>query len=100
MSAAMQMKHDEGLERAEQILEGMLEGARVKPALCYLPRQVQAVLAISESTFQRLCDAWEPDGRNPFGLESYRLTAHRRVTHRALARWIARNHSYARENSQ
>lgn len=83
-----------------QQLESMLADAGVARAAIYQPGEVQRILCISNSSFRRYCELWEPGAHcDQYGLESIKLATHRRVTHQALVDWVSRNHTYQRENT-
>ncbi len=85
---------------AEQRVDKMLKNARVPKHSWYRPGQVQKILNISDRTFRRLCDEFEPPeipGRKRGRLESYYvLDTHRRVDHEALIDFIEETNSYNR----
>ncbi len=77
----------------------MLADAGLTRKSIYPPGEVQQILKISDSTFRRFCDLWEPGvGGKPYGIECIRFATHRRVTHQALVDWVMRNHGYDRDN--
>jgi len=84
----------------ERILTQMMADAGIRRQAIYQPGEIQRILCISNSSFRRFCDLWEPGGAcDKYGLESIRLQTHRRVTHQALLDWVERNHSYERDNT-
>ena len=82
----------------EQRLERMLRDARVPKNSLYRPGQVQKLLNVSDPTFRRMCDEWEPTwkpGRKKRRLECFiLLDSHRRVEHQALINFIEEAHGY------
>lgn len=83
-----------------RLLDHMIADAGLSRQAVYLPGDVQRILCISNTSFRRFCELWEPGGKcDRYGLESFRLSTHRRVTHQALVEWVERNHSYERDNN-
>jgi hypothetical protein len=81
-------------------LRQMLADAGIEQQPTYQPGEVQKILCISNTSFRRFCELWEPGRQcDHHGIESFRLATHRRVTHQALVDWIRRNHSYERDNT-
>ncbi len=77
----------------------MLADAGMSKQHIYQPAEVQQILKISNSSFRRYCELWEPGPScDKLALENIRLTTHRRVTHQALVDWVTRNHGYDRDN--
>jgi hypothetical protein len=74
----------------------LLQQAGIEQKTCYTPADICQIFNISQSTFARLCDQWEPPniaGRQ-VGLECYRIGTHRRVPHHSLIDFIKRSHNY------
>lgn len=93
-------RKQEPVINAGRLLENMIADAGLARQAVYLPGDVQRILCISNTSFRRFCELWEPgDTCDRYGLESFRLSTHRRVTHQALVEWVERNHSYERDNN-
>lgn len=84
----------------EESLKKMLAVANINIKSSYKPGEIQKLLSMSNSTFQVICDEWEPahiaNGITR-GLESYRIGNERRVPYHALVEWLGRNSSYELE---
>lgn len=92
----------DGTKYYETMLGRMLKVANLSIKPSYQPMEVQRIFDISNTTFQKLCDDWEPPhikGGSSTGLESYRIKgAHRRVPYHALIDYLERSSSYEADN--
>ena len=92
------------MQAPEDKLNGMLKAAGLPKRASYRPGEVCEILGISERTFWRMTEAFEPgpDGCpvNVNSLDSYLLHSHRRVRYDALVDFLARNNTYHRRNAE
>ncbi len=80
-------------------LLGLLRAAGITPSAAYRPGEVCRLLRISQTTLRGLCELAEGSyakRRDPRALESFRIGFHYRITHTALADWLARNQTFQR----
>lgn len=84
---------------AESQLQDLIRAAGIEPSAAYRPGEVCRLLRISPTTLRGLCELAEhPDipNRDSRALESFRIGVHYRITHTALAEWLARNQTFQR----
>jgi hypothetical protein len=92
------------LNTSEKKLLGMLQVAELPKKPSYHPGEVCKILDISDRTFWRLVENYEPDEvtKNPikpYTLDSYTLARSRRVRYAALVLFLSRNNTYERTNA-
>ncbi|MCP3923013.1 MAG: helix-turn-helix domain-containing protein [Desulfobacterales bacterium] len=89
--------------KTEECLNTMLEASGIHAKSSYAPGEVCKILSISERSFYRYIEDYEPDRdnnpTNPASLYSYTLRTNRRVPHKELLNFISRNTSYHRKNA-
>ena len=90
------MKKNAAIDSLKMILE--LAEVQIKPS--YNPEEVGLILGVSYTTFRRMCRDFElVDGRpKPGTLNCFWVRGERRVTLTELARFMAENNDYVREN--
>lgn len=89
------------IQSVEKELDKMLEIAELPKRPSYRPKEVCSLLGISDRTFWRITEKYEPDpttGRpkDPGSLNAYLIRNHRRVTYYELADYFRRNNLYER----
>ena len=82
------------MSEAENILIDMLQRNSLPVKSAYSREEVTQILQISDDTFYRCCEAWEPldrRGRDKKGLRTYRISTHYRVPFCAIVQWLDDN---------
>jgi hypothetical protein len=77
-------------------IDELLNSSGIEKKTAYRPFEVCAILSITETTFRRICDRWEPASvhKDSPGLECYRIGKHRRVPHHALVEFLEKQSNY------
>lgn len=94
---------EQNIIRAENTLKAALAASGLPVRGSYRPREVCAILGISDSSFWRLIRRYERDQRGnlrqPDCLVSFTLASNRRVAYLELVDFIRRNDEYLRKTN-
>ncbi|WP_028314683.1 helix-turn-helix domain-containing protein [Desulfatibacillum aliphaticivorans] len=93
------------VKTAEMQLKGMLDVAKIPAKPSYTPGDVCRILGISDRTFRRRANTYEPGPSettpmDPECIDTYSTGGHKRVRHDELVAYLIRNQTYARINAE
>ncbi|RJP85888.1 MAG: DNA-binding protein [Desulfobacteraceae bacterium] len=91
--------HGEADKKSIELTKETIQAAGFPVQGSYRPGEVCKILGISERTFSKMTNSYEPDPEtggpvNPGTLDSFRTLGQKRVRFNELASYLARNNTY------